>query len=266
MYKFIAVDMDGTLLNSKGEIDPLTKKAILAAKKRGVLVTISTGRPIQGVRKYIQELEITAPVITYNGAVIVDPKKDQILYQKGLSKEDARQVIEEGLSRKVSLILWAKNALYVNRIDENVKKYQQLSGNTPIIVENYDKIIELGITKILWIDEADTIKKYREALATTIRKSVHYCTSKTTFLEFFDAGVSKADALEYIRKEYRMSRQEMIAIGDGYNDLSMIEYAGLGVAMGNAESGVKRRADFVTKSNDENGIAHVINRFVIQRV
>lgn len=264
MYKFIALDIDGTLLNSKGEIDKTTKEAIFEAQKRRALVTISTGRPIQGVTKYIQELKIDAPIITYNGAMIVDSVSNDILYSKGLSRDDARQAIELGLSRDISMVIWANNELYVNRIDDNVDQYKLLSGNIPIVVDDYNKVIDLGITKVLWIDTASNIQKHMSEISKTISKTISYCTSKATYLEFFDINVSKANALEFLSKEYDIKREEMIAIGDGYNDLSMIEYAGLGVAMGNAESGVKAKADYITKSNDDNGIQEVIKKFILE--
>ena len=121
--------------------------------------------------------------------------------------------------------------------------------------------MDIGITKILWYDEMDRIKQILKELSCNMFSEVSYCTSKPVFLEFFSSRVSKSAAMEKIGELYGIKQEEMIAIGDGLNDLSMIQYAGIGVAMENAEEEVKRNSQYVTTSNDEDGVRKAIEKF-----
>ena len=261
-YKMIAVDMDGTLLNDAGQITPVTAAAIVRAMAAGVVFSISTGRPIQGIEKYNHILHLNAPVIAYNGAMVVDPQTKQVLFQQGLEKDDARRILALGNALGTTMCIWSANRLYGNVLNDKIHDYKKLSGVEPLLVEDYEALLEQGITKILWYDTVEKLAKYQQMLGEMAFDSVTYCTSKPVFLEFFNSKVSKAKAMEFIGGLYQIRREEMIAIGDGLNDLSMIEYAGLGVAMGNAHPAVKEIAGYVTASNEEDGIAQVIQEFI----
>lgn len=261
-YKLIAVDIDGTLLNSQGDITEKTVNAIQRVVEKGVLFTICTGRPIQGVERFNRILNLDAPFITYNGAMIVMGKSKEILYEQGLSPEDARSIIHWGKKLKTTIMVWSNNQLYASELNERAHDYKKLSTVEPILLENEEAIIQKGITKILWYDDIDKIDYFQSVLKDQLGDGVNYCTSKPTFLEFFDKKVSKAIAMEKLGEHFGISSEEMIAIGDGFNDLPMIEYAGLGVAMGNAPDLIKEKANFVTLSNDEDGIAYVLDKFV----
>lgn len=261
MYKLVALDIDGTLLNSEGVVTDETQDSIRRYSNKA-LITISTGRPIQGVLKYIELLEIEAPIITYNGAMIIDPITKKILFEQGLEACDARKIYELGSKMDTTITVWSNNRLYVNINNDNVDSYKRLSGVEPIVITDFEKIIEQGITKMLWIDEIDRVNMFQNILISEIGDSVNYCTSKPNFLEFFNKKVSKAEALRFIGKYLDIKQKEIIAIGDGNNDLAMIEYAGLGVAMENASDEVKDRANFITKSNNDDGIAYVLEKFI----
>ncbi len=261
-YKLITLDIDGTLINSEGIMTAETVEAIRRCRDAGVMVTISTGRPIQGVRYFIEELGLDGPIITYNGAMIVDAVTGEILSEQGMQGQDAEQVLRLGLERDTTIIAWSGNGLFVNTINDHVDSYKKMSGVEPVVFSDIAALAARGITKIIWIDTIDRIEAWKKGIKGIVNDSVTYCTSQPHFLEFFSSSVSKAAALEFIGRRLGIRREEMIAIGDGYNDLSMIEYAGLGVAMGNAADGVKAKADYVTASNDENGVAKVIYKFI----
>ena len=129
-------------------------------------------------------------------------------------------------------------------------------------MEDEEALLDQGITKILWYDEVENVNQWQVELDEVEFGSVTYCTSQPIFLEFFNKMVSKAIAMEKIGEIYGIRREEMIAAGDGYNDLAMIEYAGLGVAMDNAVDDVKAAAQYITASNEEDGIAKVIEEFI----
>lgn len=263
-FKLIAVDMDGTLLNSEGKISEKTVDAIRNLSKTDVIFTISTGRPIHGVQKYNTQLHLMGPIITYNGAMIVNAETQEILFEEGLSREDAETIWKLGEQAGVTMCIWSNNQLYGNRLDKRIHDYKKLSGVEPLLADK-EQLLNQGITKILWYDEVDRIRRFCRELSPELFSQVTFCTSKPVFLEFFSSKVSKAVAMKKIGELYNIQREEMIAIGDGLNDLSMIEYAGLGVAMENAEKAVKDTAQYITASNDEDGVAKVIETFVIKR-
>lgn len=261
-YKMIAVDMDGTLLNSQGSITEKTVSSIRQAVEKGAIFTISTGRPIQGVERFNKILNLDAPFITYNGAMIVKGKSKEILYERGLTAEDARSILHCAKRFNPTVMIWSNNKLYASELNDRTFQYKKLSDVEPILIENEDEIIRNGITKILWYDDAENIAGYLDSLGDYLGDGINYHTSQPYFLEFVDKRVSKAAAMETLGQYYGINTAEMIAVGDGLNDLPMIEYAGLGVAMGNAHPLVKEKADYITLSNDDDGVAHVLDKYI----
>lgn len=262
-YKLIAVDIDGTLIDSNGNITGATKNSIKAAVDSGIIFTICSGRSIQGVEHLNSELNLDLPFITYNGAMIVMGKSKEILYEQRLSPNDAKTIIELGKRYGTTMIVWSDNKLYVSELNERAFDYKKHANVEPILKDNMEELIENGITKILWYDDIDKIDYYETVIGEFLNDSVNYHTSKPMFLEFVDRNASKAIAMKKLGEHLGIKPCEMIAVGDGFNDLSMIEYAGLGVAMGNAKQAIKERADYVTRSNDEDGVVHVIDKFIL---
>jgi len=262
-YKLMTVDIDGTLLNSNGKLTEETKKAIKLGVDSGLIFTISTGRPIQGVEYLINLLNLDLPFITYNGAMVVMGKSRKILYEHKLSFEDVKLIVELGRKRKTTIIIWADNKLFVQEINDWTEKYKKISRVEPILINDIDGLLKNGVTKILWYDTIEKIGDYQDEMGKFLNGRVNYHTSRPDFLEFVDINASKAIAMKKLGENYGISQTEMIAVGDGFNDLSMIEYAGLGVAMANSVQVIREKADFITLSNDEDGVAHVIYKFVL---
>lgn len=263
-YKLMAVDMDGTLLTSEKTISEATVKAIEKAYSAGKVVTISTGRPVQGLSNYESVIKPDIPVITYNGAMLIKLHSKEILFQQNVDSSSAREVIMRGNEAATTVVVWSDNKLYANKINERVEEYKKLSGLEPIIIKNVDEIVSQGVTKLLWLDEPHKHIEYQRWLnENLINRKINYCTSQPSFLEFMGEGVSKAVAMEKLGELLGVLREESIAVGDGFNDLEMIEYAGLGIAMENAPDEVKERADYITDSNDEDGVAKAIERFML---
>lgn len=262
-YKMMAVDMDGTLLNDSKEISPRTAQAIRKAVAQGFLFTLCTGRPIQGVERYSQFLGLQAPLITYNGAMIIRSDTKEILYKQELLPEDIHKILEFGRNYNTTMCIWSGNRLYGNVLNNQIHAYKKNTGVEPVLMEDEDALIRQGVTKILWIDTEEKIKKIQEELPGDAFSQVTFCTSQTTYLEFFNSQVSKAKAMERLGQLFNIRQEEMIAVGDGLNDLPMIEYAGLGVAMENAQAQVKTRARYITSSNEEDGVGKVLEKFVL---
>jgi len=252
--------MDGTLLNSKDIITKKTQNAINAIVKKGIVFTISTGRPIQGVMSYNNILKLDAPFITYNGAMIIQSRTKEVLFKQDLNFMDAQKIFEFGQKLKTTVIVWSNNQLYVNKMNERTQRYQQLSMVKPIVIKDFDSLAHGGVTKIIWYDDIEKIQKFESIVAKENIDGVNFCTSKPIFLEFFNKHVSKAVALKKIGDLLRIRKEETIAIGDGFNDLSMLEYAGLSVSMGNAPQIIKEKCHYVTQSNDNDGVATFLEK------
>ncbi|NJD04051.1 MAG: HAD family phosphatase, partial [Ruminiclostridium sp.] len=262
-YRFMAVDIDGTLLDSSGRLTEANKEAIRMAVWEGLIFTLSTGRPVQGVQSLINALQLDTPVITYNGAMVVMGKSREILYEQKLSAKDAKNVIELGNQWGCMVAVWVENKLYVNELSEEAIRYSTIAGIAPEKIVDMETLVRDGVTKVLWNDDPAVVGKYQEEIGSYLSGNVNYHTSRPMFLEFVDKKASKALAMEKIGEHFGIRREEMIAVGDGFNDLSMIEYAGLGVAMANAKEAIRQKADYVTLSNDDDGVAHVIRKFVL---
>lgn len=261
-YGLVAADMDGTLLDGKGEIAEETVREIRRIVEAGVLFVVTTGRAIQGVEKYPALWGLKGPVVAYNGAMVVDAGTREILFERGLRRDDAAKIIELGRRRGTTMCIWSRHQLYGNRLDARIHEYKRLSGVEPLPVEDWEELLDRGIAKILWVDDEEAIRRAQAELVPGMFKETTACTSKPVFLEFFNSRASKAAALEFIGKLRGIRREEMMAIGDGANDLDMIRYAGMGVAMENAEEEVKRSAGFITSSNEEDGVGRAIRQFL----
>lgn len=265
-YKLLAVDIDGTLLNNKREITEKTKKRIHEAIDKGIVFTICSGRPVQGVQLITNQLEVDIPVITYNGAMVITGTSKNIIYSCTMKEEDVLMIDRLGKERNTTITIWSDNQLFVNRVDERAANYSQLSGIDPKLYCDVRELLNKGINKMLWYDEVKRINAFEREMHGLLRPSVNFHTSQPFFLEFVDVKASKAIALGKLGEHYGIRQEQMIAVGDGFNDLSMIEYAGLGVAMDNAPEGVKKAADFITLSNEEDGVGHVIEKFLLMEV
>ena len=163
-YKLLSVDIDGTLINNKKEVTPKTKERIHKAIEKGVVFTISSGRPVQGVQLITDQLELDVPVITYNGAMVITGESRNIIYSCNMKKEDALQIESLGKQRDTLIAIWSDNKLYVNHMNELAIKYSTISGTEPVLYTEIEQLIEKGINKILWYDDVERIEEYEREL------------------------------------------------------------------------------------------------------
>lgn len=260
-YKLIAADMDGTLLDDRKIITSRNLAAIKKAMADGVIFAFSTGRPPIAVEPYRKIIGENVPVIAYNGAMVVLGEND-IFFNQTLTKEQATIILEHVRKYNTMACIWSQNRLYVTELGARANKYKINVMTEPVLFDDPETIINQGITKFLWYDTAERTALFRQELSEPMKElGITVCPSTSEYLEFFSSNVSKALSLERLAKHYGIRREEIIAFGDNFNDLEMIEYAGLGVAMQNAPEGVRAAADFVTVSNTEDGIAHVLEQF-----
>lgn len=262
-YRLIATDMDGTLLRDDKSISSTNLAAIRDLMAAGGYFVISSGRPYPALEDYLSSLNPNAPLITYNGAKIVEPDSGKVLFEENMCPEDIVSVMANGDRRGHTVVIWSQDVLYGNMLDSRMKEYVNHTRIVPQLKPSDDELVKRGVTKILFADRKDRISRSEDEVPGWGLTGSSYARSTPLYLEFFSSKVSKASALERIGKLLKVSPEEMIAIGDGFNDLEMIDYAGLGVAMGNAPGKVKEAADYIAATNMEDGVAEVIRKFML---
>ena len=260
-YSLLAVDMDGTLLNSNKTIDEDTIEAINRLVDNDILFVIATGRAPRAILEY-KNIIFNAPIISYNGALVIDAKTQKILYEQTMLYESAKLVYELGSKLNATMCIWANNILYSNAANEFIDYYKSIYKIEPIFVHDFSLLKEKNITKIVWLDKPINIEKFKLICEDKL-KVVNSFVSAPYLLEFVDIKATKGNALKFIGELYHIPQNKIAAIGDSYNDLSMIDYAGLGVAMDNASLEIKKHANYITLSNDEGGVKHVIDNIIL---
>lgn len=269
MYKLIALDIDGTLLNSKKEVTKEVFDAIQMAKKKGVKVVLSTGRPLPGVQSLLKELKLNNEenyVVTFNGGLVQEISSQDVISNIEMSYEDFNIIYNE-LSKKHNV------KIHINTPDSVVVPYKDAPkysiheanlNNIPVICMDESEINEdLTFCKVMLIDEPEII----DNIITKIPKDFHdkytIVRSAPFFLEFLNKKVNKGSGLQALCNKLNIDPCEVIAVGDEENDRHMIEFAGLGVAMSNARDSIKEIANYITDSNDNHGVAKVISEFIL---
>ena len=263
-YKLVAVDLDDSLLGEDHKISEENRVAIKKAVDQGVVFTIATGRPLQSCLPFVKELDLDVPFITYNGALIIRGKSMEILYHKTIAPDDAWDIINQSEKFSPTIFVFYDNNLYVNEINQYTERYSTFSNMPAYLEKDLSKIINKGPTKVLLYHQPEIIKKIFNEIKDPLGGKLNFHISKPFFLEFIDKEVSKGNALATLAKNMGIIPEEVIAIGDSYNDISMIEYAGMGVAVENAYDDIKDKADYISKPNVEHGVAEVLEKFVLE--
>lgn len=266
MYKLIAVDMDGTLLNEEKEISNRTRKAIDRLKEDGKKVVLATGRPLNGVMKYLEELNLFDEndyVVAFNGALVQNTKTKKAIYKKTLSLDAYKELYKLSQQLRVNIHALTDDCVLTPR-NNPFTEIESNINQIPIIEGAIDDIdASTIIVKVMFIDEPKILDEIIPLIPASISEKYSILRSAPYFLEFLDKSVNKGVGVSAIVKELGYKSEEVICVGDAGNDLDMIRYAGLGVAMGNAFDEIKREADYITHTNEEDGVAYVIEKFML---
>ena len=252
-YQVIVLDLDGTLTNSRKEITPPTRDALIEIQQNGKKVVLASGRPINGVAPLAEELhlkEYGGFMLSFNGARITRCSDNPIY-----------ETVKEypGLD----LISYTDKVI-LSGIKSNKYTEKEAAINSMEIcpVEDFPAALDFSVNKMLIPGEPSILEDLMSKLQKQYHGLLNIYRSEPFFLEIMPQNIDKAHSLQKLLNSIGLTADSMICCGDGFNDLSMIEYAGLGVAMENAQPIVKDSADFITKSNDEDGILYVVNLFM----
>lgn len=266
MYKMLAIDIDDTLINDEKEITEGTKQALADAMAQGVTVTLATGRMYASAKQLAAQLELNVPLITYNGSLVKNSGDGRILYEQSVPQDAAAIIFDYCERNGLHLQTYVDDVLYVKEDNDKIKAYSELSKIPYTVYPHFSEFVNKPSSKLLIIDDPAKLDEVALELRGLIEGQVHITKSKPHFLEIIHHHGTKGDALRYLAEQFGYDMSQTIAIGDGWNDREMLEAAGLGVAMGNAVAGLKEIADYVTLSNNEDGVKHVVDKFVLQTV
>lgn len=265
-YKLIAIDMDGTLLNSNNKVSLRTKKTIELAKEKGVHVVLSTGRILRSALYFAEELQLNNPIIACNGAIILDEKRN-VIYNRPIRLDAARKVMEIGKKYSVYYHFYNEESLFSRQYIKEIVDYYSTriqKINVEVFEDDYERILSKNpnIFKFLFIDnDNEKLIRLREDFNSV--EGISISKSWENNLEVMDLKASKGIGLKILCNELNIDQSQVIAIGDSENDLSMLQVAGLSVAMGNGDENVKLVADYVTDTCDNDGVAKAIEKFVL---
>ncbi len=263
--KMIALDLDDTLLDSELNISPACVGAIQAARQKGVIITLSTGRMFRSALPYAQILGIDVPIITYQGAWVKNSLSSEVLYYQPVDRGFARQTMNYFRDQGVHFHSYYNDELCIESRSPEADDYARLAGVKAQLYEDLTAALDdFDTLKIMAVsyNEPHLLAMEKE-LKEKFDQQLYITRSKPFYLEVMDRSVGKARALEMIAGHYGIKSSQVMAVGDSFNDLDMIKWAGLGVAMGNAIEEVKEVADFVTCSNDEEGVTEALQRFIL---
>ena len=277
MMKAILLDIDGTLVNSKQQITDKTKKALLKAQEDGIRVILASGRPINGMMHLAKELEMEKHhglCVCFNGARVVDCQTKEVLFNQTMSLDLCKEILNhlKKFDGVWPLIVKDEYA-YVNNVyncmvhvkgkEINIINHEAHDNNF-ILCEKRDlaEFVEEPLNKIMAIAEPEILEKCHEEISAPFKGKVNAMFTAPFYYEITNLGIDKVKAMKQVFDDLGITFDDCIAFGDAQNDQSMVEHSKVGVAMGNACDSLKAVADYVTDSNEEDGIANALEKFL----
>lgn len=266
-YNIIVLDLDGTLTNRDKVITPRTKTALMKAQEAGKIVVLASGRPTAGVEPLAKELELSrfgSYILSYNGGMITNCKTGEVVFSALLPVESNKKIIGLAREYRVDILTYDKGEIITNNEQCPYALKESSINHLPMRqVDDMENYVNFQVPKFLMLDDGDYLVTVEPRVKAAMGRDFSVYRSEPYFLEVLPKGIDKALSLERLLKTLGMRREEMIACGDGYNDLTMIKYAGLGVAMENAVLPVRNAAGYITASNNEDGVGKVVERFML---
>ena len=290
MYKLMAIDLDGTLLNSFGEVSEETKKALKKAKEQGTEIVLASGRPISSTESLAIELGVDNYLISGNGAAVYDIKNQKILYDRFLTKEQVLNIAKMCEENSFFYNVYTEDEVIASSLNynvlfyhkENIKKIEEKRTHINVVQNIAEYIEQSGKEKFLKITVCDesqfifnSIMKRLKAIDGIDVLEVAYMSKKKIksgtedidiqyyYTEITNENVNKWTAIEFLLEKLNIAKEEVIAIGDNVNDKEMIEESGLGVVMGNSNPKMKEIADKIVADNNSEGVLEAINKYVL---
>lgn len=265
-YKMVVLDLDDTLLRDDLTISPRTRGALRKAQEQGATVVLASGRPTGSMRRYAEELDLSRHggwILSFNGAVITECATGRILFEQSLSAELVHEIHDLAATHGANVLSYVDDAIVTPRADEWTAVERRLTGMEVVEVPDFNAAIRGPAVKAIVLEQPARLKEIADDLRPKVAGRLNMATSKPFFLEFTANGIDKKHSLARLLAHLGIDPSEVVAIGDGQNDAGMIRLAGLGVCMANGPQEVRDAADHVTASNMDDGVALVVERFVL---
>jgi Cof subfamily protein (haloacid dehalogenase superfamily) len=266
-YKMLVVDMDDTLLTDDHRISNQNKEMLLKAQEMGVYVVLASGRPTSAMIDYAKELQCdinNSFMISFNGSTITDLNEDKVLFEHSLTKEQIHALYDFSKINNTHIITYIDGQIISERHSEYIDIEKNITGLELVIVPNFKEAVTTSAVKCILLEEPEYLKSIETVLKTEM-PDLSVCMSKPFFLEAAPNGIDKAASIRILAEKLNI-QSEIIAVGNAGNDLTMVQYAGLGVWVDNVTPELRHLADVIVASNNNHGVAEVVERFILNEM
>ncbi|AXY25434.1 HAD family hydrolase [Suicoccus acidiformans] len=263
-YKVLVVDIDDTLMTSENKISPKTREAIMAMQEAGYIFVLASGRPYQSVYRIAKDLELDrfgSYIISFNGGRVTEVASEGIIYAQPMDEKEQLDVIDFILANDLTPLTYTDEEIKVHHKNDYSHVESELTGLPYSYDPDFFVNVQAALPKIMGVGDPDIVGRLEAESQGRFSDFTHVTTSKPFYLELMHKDVSKGTSLKRLAEHLELSLEQIIAVGDGNNDKEMLQTAGIGVAMGNANESLKAIADEVTASNDEDGIVPIIEKY-----
>lgn len=264
-YKMIVTDLDDTLLDSHGKISEKNREYIMKAQEAGVKFVLASGRPTFAMTGLAKELDLArygSYILSYNGAIITECSTGRVWLEESLTKEDAHRLHDFSEEHNVNIITYVEDEIISEKRCEYAQVEVELTGMPYRKVESFKSEVEGPVVKCIMLEKPEYLAEVEKKLKESLGENYSIAISKPFFLEIMKRGIDKGASLLRLAEKLGIDASEIIACGDSYNDQSMLEVAGLSVAVENAKEPIKDLCDYIAPKNTEDAMAHVIEKFI----
>ncbi|WP_426091542.1 Cof-type HAD-IIB family hydrolase [Flavobacterium sp. DSR3-2] len=262
-YKMLVLDMDDTLLTDDHTISNENKEMLFKAKELGVHIVLASGRPTPAMTAYAKELQLdNSFMISYNGAVITDLKEDKVIFEQTLSQEQIHELYDYSLKSNTHIITYVDGKIVSETDSEYIEIEKNITGLAHNKVVSFKEEVQSSAVKCILLEEPSYLKEVEKDLKAAM-PHLSVSMSKPFFLEVAQNGIDKGASIKFLAEKLNILQCEIIAVGNAGNDLTMIEYAGLGVWVDNVDPELRDKGDVVVASNNDHGVAEVVRRFIL---
>ncbi|MFV8359292.1 Cof-type HAD-IIB family hydrolase [Flavobacterium sp. LS1P3] len=262
-YKMLVLDMDDTLLNDDHTISNENKVMLSKARELGVHIVLASGRPTPAMIAYAKELQLdNSYMISYNGAVITDLKEDKIIFEQTLTQQQIHELYDYSLKSKTHIITYVNGKIVSETDSEFIEIEKNITGLEHNKVVSFKEEVQSSAVKCILLEEPGYLKGVEKDLK-AVMPHLSVSMSKPFFLEVAQNGIDKGASIKFLAERLNILQSEIIAVGNAGNDLTMIEYAGLGVWVDNVDPELRDKGDFIVASNNNHGVAEVVRRFIL---
>ncbi|MGO4905972.1 Cof-type HAD-IIB family hydrolase [Flavobacterium sp. W20_MBD1_R3] len=262
-YKMLVLDMDDTLLTDDHTISKENKEMLAKALELGVYVILASGRPTPAMIAYAKELQLdNSYIISYNGAVITDLKEDKIIFEQTLTQKQVHELYDYSVKSNTHIITYVNGKIVSETDSEYIEIEKNITGLEHNKVVSFKEEVQSSAVKCILLEEPSYLKEVEKDLK-AVMPDLSVSMSKPFFLEVAQNGIDKGTSIKFLAEKLNILQSEIIAVGNAGNDLTMIQYAGLGVWVDNVDPELRDTGDVIVASNNNHGVAEVVRRFIL---